>query len=65
METGLDGRWAHTGELADVGMVHALRPDADRCLARLRNRRRNVIEAEDLRSAVGLKSNGFHGSGGG
>ena len=65
MDYGLDGQWGRTGALADVGMVHAGCSDADQCLARLRNGHRDVIEAKDLRSSVGVKSNGCHRSGDG
>jgi hypothetical protein len=65
MDNGLDGQLGRTGELVDVGLVHAGCSDADQCLARLRNRHRDVIEAKELRSAVGVKSKGFHGSGDG
>ena len=50
---------------ADIGAANAYLVDADQCLARLRNRHRDVIEVEDLRSAMGVKSNAFHRSGDG
>jgi hypothetical protein len=65
VDTGLDGQWGHTSALVDVGLVYAGCSDADPCLARLRNGHRDVIEAKDLRFAVGVKSNGCHRGGDG